>query len=255
MYLYLQILSSYLVGLEAFKHIIEIFIIRRNFSAHSFIEQGTVVHIELQVALDFVRLEDALRIAEIVEDLVDILEAGTPLIKSEGLKSVKKLREKFPTKAILADMKTMDTGFLEVSLAAEHGADIVSILGAAPDATITSALEAARERGVKVMADLIGVKDKPSRARELEKIGVDYILVHVGIDEQKAGLDPLEDLKTISEVVNTKIAVAGGLTPEKIKRLKGYRVDVVIVGSYIAKSETPRLAAEKVREAVECLVK
>ncbi|RLE72282.1 MAG: 3-hexulose-6-phosphate synthase [Thermoprotei archaeon] len=234
---------------------VDINITRKNFSAYSFIEQGTVARVELQVALDFIRLEDALKIAEIVEDLVDILEAGTPLIKSEGLKSVKKLREKFPSKTILADMKTMDTGFLEVSLAAEHGADIVSILGAAPDATIISALEAAREKDVKVMVDLIGVKDKPGRARELEKIGVDYILVHVGIDEQRMGRDPLEDLKTISEVVDTKIAVAGGLTPEKIKRLKGYRVDVVIVGSYIMKSETPRLAAEKVREAVECLVK
>lgn len=213
-----------------------------------------MAHIELQVALDFTRLENALRIAEIVRDLVDILEAGTPLIKSEGLKSVKKLKERFPDKPVLADMKTMDTGFLEVSLAAEHGADIVSVLGVASNATLTSAIKAAREKGVEIMADLIGVKNKPSRARELEKLGVDYILVHVGIDEQKEGRDPLEDLKTVSEVVDTKIAIAGGLTPEKIKRLRGYRVDVVIVGSYITKSENPRLAVEKIREAIKCLL-
>ena len=211
--------------------------------------------IRLQIALDFTKLKDAIKVAEEVWDLVDILEAGTPLIKSEGVRSVKKLKELFPDKAVLADMKTMDAGRLEVLLAAENGADIVSVLAAASDATLEAALEAARELGVEVMADLIGVKDKLGRAKELEKLGVDYILVHVGLDEQRLGLDPLEDLKAISQSVKTKIAVAGGLNPEKIRSLGAYKVDVVIVGGYITKSEKPRSAAEAVREAIACLTK
>ncbi|MBU4148932.1 MAG: orotidine 5'-phosphate decarboxylase, partial [Candidatus Omnitrophica bacterium] len=69
----------------------------------------------LQVALDFVNLKRALKCAgEAVAGGVDWLEAGTPLIKSEGLSAVRELRRMFPRKTIVADMKIMDAGRVEV---------------------------------------------------------------------------------------------------------------------------------------------
>ncbi len=206
--------------------------------------------VKLQLALDLINLDDALRIAKKACDNIDFLEAGTPLIKSEGIRCVKALKELFPEKIIVADMKTMDTGYLEAEIAAKAGADIVSILGVAPDPTILGAMEAKEDYGIEVMADLIGVKNKLERARELEKIGVDYLIVHAGIDEQRTGKLPFQDLKEVSGEVSVKLAVAGGIRPEHISLLKDCRVDVVIVGGYITKSSDPREAAMQMKKAL-----
>ena len=94
----------------------------------------------LQVALDLLNADRALAIAkDAVKGGADWLEAGTPLIKSEGMDIVRQLREQFPDKTIVADMKTMDTGALETEMAAKAGADIISILAASDDGTIRDA--------------------------------------------------------------------------------------------------------------------
>ena len=91
----------------------------------------------LQLALDFVDLKRALKSAQAgVAGGVDWLEAGTPLIKSEGLHAVRELRRLFPDTTIVADMKIMDTGRVEVETAAKAGANIVDVLGASSEATI-----------------------------------------------------------------------------------------------------------------------
>ena len=78
-----------------------------------------LIMVRLQVALDFENLDDALRVAEQVAPFVDIMEAGTPLIKAEGIGAVKAIKKAHPSKAICADLKTADTGYLEVRMAAQ----------------------------------------------------------------------------------------------------------------------------------------
>jgi 3-hexulose-6-phosphate synthase/6-phospho-3-hexuloisomerase len=152
----------------------------------------------LQVALDLLNAERALAIAkDAVKGGADWLEAGTPLIKSEGMDIVRQLREQFPAKTIVADMKTMDTGALETEMAAKAGADVVCLLAASDDSTIRDALKSARKYGVKIMIDLIGVSDTVKRAKELESLGVDYLCIHVGIDEQMHGKKPLHVLSSL----------------------------------------------------------
>ena len=106
----------------------------------------------------------AIKIAEQVKEYVDFIEAGTPLIKSVGLESVRKLKEIFPDKKIVADMKTADVGYLEVEMAANSGADFVSVLAAAPRETVIEALKAGKELNVKIMSDLIGIDNKLDKA-------------------------------------------------------------------------------------------
>lgn len=205
----------------------------------------------VQVALDLLDIDKALDISGDVSDNVDIIEAGTPFIKAVGLDSVRKLRENFPEKTIVADLKTMDVGYLETKIASEAGANIVSVLGAAPDSTITESVRAGKEFNAEVMGDLIGVKDKVSRAKELERMGVDYVLLHTGIDQQNAGVDPLEELRAVSDAVNTKIAIAGGMNDERIRKIKseGINIDIVIVGGFITGADDPKEASRKVKEA------
>ncbi len=201
----------------------------------------------LQVALDLTDIEQAISIAEkAARGGAHWLEVGTPLIKKEGMRAVELLKRRFPDRKIVADLKTMDTGALEVEIAARHGADVVSILGVADDKTIKDAVEVAKRYGVKVMVDLIGVKDKVKRAKEIEAMGVHYILVHTGIDEQVQGKSPLEDLEKVIGAVKIPVAVAGGLNLKTIPRVIELGATIVIVGGAITKAKDPEKVTRQI---------
>ncbi|RLJ00987.1 MAG: bifunctional hexulose-6-phosphate synthase/ribonuclease regulator, partial [Candidatus Aenigmatarchaeota archaeon] len=205
----------------------------------------------LQLALDFVDLRRAVKNAKkALEGGVDWLEAGTPLIKSEGLESVRELRRLFPKKTIVADMKIMDAGRIEVEAAAKAGADIVDVLGAASDATIRECVQAARNYGAKVVVDLIAVKDPGARAKELEGFGIDYITVHCAIDEQMEGKDPFEILREVVQTVSVPVGVAGGINSETAPQAIEAGASIVIVGGAISKSVNPKYAASIIKKAM-----
>lgn len=205
----------------------------------------------LQLALDFVDISRAMRVAkEAVQGGVDWLEAGTPLIKSEGLAAVRALRKEFPWATIVADMKTMDAGRAEVEAAAKAGADIVDVLGAASDATIRECVEAARNYGCRIVMDLINVADPVARSRFAEEVGVDIITVHCPIDDQMVGKDPFDALRRVVAAVRIPVAVAGGIHPGNAAAAVAAGASIVIVGGAIAKSADARAAAEAVKRAM-----
>ncbi len=209
----------------------------------------------LQVALDFTRIDDALRIAEIAWSCgADIIEAGTPLIKTEGLKAVEALRRELPDATIVADMKTVDVGDLEVRMAAEAGADIVTVMGFSWDSTITAAVEEAKRQGVLVEADLMYVEDPVRRSRELRELGVDIVGIHVGIDVQKRmGLtagDVADLVKRVVEAFDGIVSVAGGIKAEHVQSLIGAGAKIIVVGSAITRARDPSKATRAIREAI-----
>ena len=206
----------------------------------------------VQVALDVVEVDRAIKIGKLaVDGGVEWVEAGTPLIKAAGLDVVRRLNRTFPKKTIIADMKTMDVGALEAELAAKAGADIVCVLGAAADATISEAVTAARKHGAKVLVDLIAVADQRARAEEVEKLGADYIGVHVGIDQQKLGIDPLEQLHRVAGSVKVPIAVAGGITARTAPELVRHGASIIVVGGAITKAKDVTQAARDIVNAVQ----
>ncbi len=206
----------------------------------------------LQVALDLMHLKRALEIAaEAVEGGADWIEAGTPLIKSEGADVLRELKRAFPGRTIVADMKTMDVGGFEVEIAAKAGADVISVLGLADDGTIHEAVLSARQYGAKVMVDLIGVADKAARAKRAEDLGASYVCLHVGIDEQMKGeAAPVDTVRSVAQAVSIPIAVAGGITSESAPRLLAAGASIVIVGGGIIKAEDVVGATRRVKEAM-----
>ncbi len=209
----------------------------------------------LQLALDFVDLKRAVRSAQAgVAGGVDWLEVGTPLIKSEGLQAVRELRRLFPHVTIVADMKIMDAGRIEVETAAKAGANIVDVLGAASDATIRECIQAGKNYGAKIVVDLIAVKDPVSRAKQVEDFGADYITVHCSIDEQMEGKDPFETLRRVAETVSVPAGVAGGINSETASRALEAGASVVIVGGAITKATDPTEAALNIKRAMEEMV-
>lgn len=204
----------------------------------------------LQLALDIDILDRALAIAKEAGPSIDWVEVGTPLIKSEGLDSVREAKRAFPDRTVLADMKTMDAGSFEVEMAAKAGADIVIVLGAADDSTIAEAVKAGRRCGAKIMTDLINVPDPAERARQLEALGVDYICVHVGIDRQMRGTKPLDLLRKIVSVVRIPVAVAGGINGESAAHAVKAGASIVIAGAAITKAQDCSAAAKMIKKAM-----
>ena len=209
----------------------------------------------LQVALDMMQLKRSIGIAaEAVEGGADWVEVGTPLIKSEGAEAVRTVKKAFPGHKIIADTKTMDTGAFEVEIMAKAGADIVTVLGLADDATISEAVLCGRKYGAEIMVDMINVPDKVARAKQIEKLGVAYICLHMGIDSQMRGEDaPVEILKKIVAEVSVPVAVAGGITSETVKDYVEAGAYDIIVGGGITKTDDIRKAAADIKKAMKGL--
>ncbi|MDF2524692.1 MAG: D-arabino-3-hexulose 6-phosphate formaldehyde lyase [Clostridiales bacterium] len=203
----------------------------------------------LQVSLDRVDIPTELKIMETLHDVADIAEVGTQVVMKEGLEAVRSLRKAYPDLTILADLKTMDGGEYAASIAFEAGADIVTILALASDSTIEGALRAARKYGKEVMADMISVADVEARAKQLDAMGVNYICVHTGVDMQKHGKTPMEDLGKLTACLkNSKAAVAGGIGLDSIADVVKYSPEIVISGKGVTAQPDMRAAALELKK-------
>jgi 3-hexulose-6-phosphate synthase/6-phospho-3-hexuloisomerase len=212
---------------------------------------------KLQIALDLINLEDALRIANQVVSFVDIIEAGTPLIKSEGIGAVKILKKNFPEQLICADLKTADAGYLEVKMAAEADADIISILADAYNNTIEEALRASYDYNVEIMADLIVSRKPIKRLKEIMQLHykgrkLTYALAHSGLDRQSSRRTPLTEIEAMTQVPNhPKLAIAGGIRSIDIENIMQYPISIVIVGGAITQAENPSQVSQEIKQLIE----
>lgn len=206
----------------------------------------------LQLALDFLDLPRALDVAaEAVLGGVDWLEAGTPLIKSEGLEAVRQLKRRWPDHTIVADLKTMDAGRFEMESAAKAGARVAGVLGAASDSTISECVEVARNYGLEVIVDMIEVADIVERSRQAQAMGAHYIGIHTAIDQQMRGEAPLDIIRSVKEAVSIPVAVAGGINSETAADAARAGADIIIVGGAIIKAADAEEAARQIRQAID----
>jgi 3-hexulose-6-phosphate synthase len=210
----------------------------------------------LQFANDLVEKSGFLAATRKVSSLIDILEIGTPAIIANGIELVAEARRFFPQQTLLADIKIVDAGYLEAELAFERGADIVTVLGCASDETINQAIRAARVFDGRVMLDTIGTDNLKSIMNRAAAICPDYVCLHTPSDKSRVGETDFvqlvrRDMAVIREnLPETRIAVAGGISPESLELLLPLKPDVVIVGRFIYESEAPREAASRIRKAM-----
>ena len=205
--------------------------------------------VKLQLALDFGSREEIKSLASDLRDIIDIIEIGTPLIIKEGLSLVSMIKNSFPTVKLLADLKIMDAGDYEAGMAFEAGADIITVLGATNNQTISAAIKESKRRGKQVMVDMIAVSDIPSRVTQINQLGPDYICIHTATDVQKEGQNPLDELQQVSQIVTSdKIAVAGGIDCQILRLIRPFQPEIAIVGSAITKNPNPRRAAFQLKQ-------
>ncbi len=196
----------------------------------------------VQISLDLTDIKEAIETARIaLEAGVDWLEAGTPLILAEGLHGVRALRREFPDTPIVADLKTMDGGYLEAEMMAKAGATHVVVMARAHAETIKCVVQAGRDFGVKVMGDNMVSDDKAAASRWMQDLGVDYIVHHTGFDERNgiaaAGgrrLSPLDDLEAVVNAVSIPVQAVGGLTIEEAISMPKRGAPLVVIGAPLA---------------------
>lgn len=204
----------------------------------------------LQFAIDTLSTEHALELAAAAAPHVDILELGTPLIKSEGLSAITAIKQAHPDKVVFADLKTMDAGELEAEIAFSAGADLVTVLGSADDSTIAGAVKAARKHGKGIVVDLIGVADKPARARKAVDLGAEFVEMHAGLDEQAQDGYSLASLLRDGEAAGVPFSVAGGVNASSIASVQASGARVAVAGSVIYSADDVEGAAARLRAAI-----
>jgi len=216
----------------------------------------------VQISLDLTEIGEAIRTAEMaLRAGVDWLEAGTPLLLAEGLRAVRALRERFPSVPIVADLKTMDGGYLETEMMARAGANLVVVMARAHEETIRAVVKAGRDYGVQVMGDNLASEDMVAAARRLEELGCDYIVHHIGYDERRGlaarGLrapSPLDKLREVVEAVSIPVQAVGGLSIEQAVRTPEYGAPLVVIGAPLAiDSEAFRTASGDVEESLRLI--
>lgn len=205
----------------------------------------------LQVALDFTMISRAEKAAaEAVSGGAQILEVGTPLLKSEGLDAVRRLHQLYPSLPLVADTKTMDAGRTEMEMASKAGASFATVLGVASDATIKECVEVGQNYGIQVVVDLVGHPDPVARAQQVAAFGASAVGVHCPIDQQMLGQDPFDTLRAVRKAVKITVTVAGGITGETAPEAVSAGADIVIVGGAITKSPDAKSATAAIAAAL-----
>ena len=210
--------------------------------------------VKLQLALDTLDGDEALKLAFIAAPFVNILEAGTPLIKSVGISIVTRLKAAHPDKLILADLKSSDVGAYEAEMAFKAGADIVTTQGITTLATIREVQREADKWKRRAEVDMTGVDDPTARTKQVLELGVGLVLYHRSIDEETTQ-GALWDEKAVNTVrvmcaLGLDVAIAGGINYDTLPLLSGIPIYGVVIGRGITAQPNAAEAAKKIAEHI-----
>ena len=210
--------------------------------------------VKLQLAMDTLDGDEALKLAASIAPYADILEAGTPLIKSVGISIVKKLKSSHPGKIILADLKSSDVGAYEANMAFTAGADIVTTQGITTLATIREVQREADKWKRRAEVDMTGVKDPIARAKEVKEAGVSLVLYHRSIDEEltQGALWDERAVDIVREMCNLglDVAIAGGIHYDILPLLSGVPIYGIVIGRGITAQPDPAQTAKKIAQRI-----
>ncbi|MDB4905101.1 MAG: 3-hexulose-6-phosphate synthase [Mucilaginibacter sp.] len=208
---------------------------------------------KLQVAIDLLTTKDALELAAKVAPYVDIIELGTPLIKNMGSAVITAMKNAHPDKLVFADLKTADAGELEADIAFDAGADLVTVMGAAGNATIKGAVKSAKAHNKGVVVETIGYPDRVKRAREVTDLGVEFVELHAGLDEQWTEGYSIQKLIDEASRAGVPVSIAGGVNINNVAAVIKAGAQVAVAGAAIYGAADPAAAAKALREAIDAV--
>jgi 3-hexulose-6-phosphate synthase len=204
---------------------------------------------KLQVAFDMTDLDKALVIAQQVAPYASIIEIGSILIYQHGIKAIETFREKLPTAVILADTKIVDRAKQAVSLIANAGADIMTVMAGTSKEVIHAACTAAHNQNKQVMIDLLDACSLGQSALEAKSLGVNSLLFHKSHEEE----DPLVFLDKWQMVrgnTTLPIFISGKITRDVLDKIKSINPDGVVIGKGIIDAADPASEARFFAESL-----
>lgn len=201
----------------------------------------------LQLALDHTSLQAAQRDVALLQESVDIVEAGTILCLTEGLSAVRALRQQCPDKIIVADWKVADAGETLAQQAFDAGANWMTIICAAPLATVEKGHAVAAARGCEIQMELFGNWTLDD-ARAWHRAGVKQAIYHRGRDAQASGQQwgevDLARMKALSDI-GLQLSITGGITPADLPLFREINVKAFIAGRALASAGNPPQVAHE----------
>ncbi|MBZ0302352.1 MAG: orotidine 5'-phosphate decarboxylase [Anaerolineae bacterium] len=204
----------------------------------------------IQLALDGT-LTESLMILERVAPYIDIVEVGTPLLLREGVRALQIVHTYFPDLPLVADVKIMDAGELEATIAFKVGARIVTVMGFAADATIAGAVTAAQQYSREVMVDLMQIAQPARRIADCQAMGCDYFCVHTAHDTRRSQ-SPVDLLRALRFAVpDAALAVAGGINLATIDAISVAQPEIVVIGSAITRADNPVDVARSLSDRIK----
>lgn len=222
---------------------------------------------KLYFTLDTPKADECLELVGRVQDSIDIVEVGNPILIEAGLPLVRMIKEAYPRLTVVADAKIYHGGRYIADRCFDMGADIVTVLASSSDESISGAVYGGMSRGKYVMADLAGVSRPSVRAQELEELGVKYMCIPSGLPNEE-GLDimnrgdqsgskkvrrpifgaPLSRARDVKRSLrHAELAVAGNIDENNISRVLGAGADIVMVGRAIVNAQDPGEAARELK--------
>ncbi|MDP7975664.1 MAG: orotidine 5'-phosphate decarboxylase / HUMPS family protein [Thermoprotei archaeon] len=211
----------------------------------------------LQVALDLVSADRALEIASQASEAgAQWLEAGSPLIMSEGVGVVRRLKTSFPDKVVVADLKLLEQGYVLAEMASANGADVITVSALSSRRNVSEAIEGAKKNGAKVMIDLLWVRrsEELDRAKTAVQLGADYVCFHMGSDDIPFAPDSLagrqKDIESAISAISVPVAVAGRLNDSSAAEMAKAGAKIIAVGAYITGSANVRQATTQLLKSI-----
>ena len=206
----------------------------------------------LQVALDNLRLEEALASTRLLAPELDVVEAGTLLCLAEGAAAVRVLSTLYPDNIIVADLKIVDAGGELADMACRSGAKWVTVMCNAANATKEKAVRAAEKHGGEVQVELFG-NWTFEEAEAWKGLGIKQVIYHQSRDALNAGASWGEEnmriVRRLAEM-DFEVSVTGGLELDTLKLFKGIPVKCFIAGRSLRNAPDPAAEARSWKQEI-----
>lgn len=207
----------------------------------------------LQIALDNLTSDAAISDAKKAEKYLDVIEVGTILLASEGKNAIKKIKEAFPNKIIVADGKIADAGAVFSKMFFENGADYTTVICAAETSTLKQTIETSKNYPNRDVQVEMTSHFTWEQVKEWKDAGLNQVVWHRSRDAQKDGAkwdeNNINTVKRLAEM-GFKVTVTGGVEKEDIKLFKGIPIYIFIAGRTIRDAKDPELAAKELKDEI-----
>jgi 3-keto-L-gulonate-6-phosphate decarboxylase len=209
----------------------------------------------LQVAVDDPSLDGLEEVLGVlVEEGVDRIEAGTPLLTTYGVSVIERFAAYVPRDKIYADVKCVDLAYEQMAPYFASGVLHLSIHACLELSQAEWLLKLAGEHHASCYVSTLGFPDAKllERVRALREIGLTRFVFHgEGLSQSDALSRAIAKYQICLEVAGIDRIVAGGITEKSFERIpERALIDGIIVGRGVLKSLEPR---KSVQGLLRCL--